>query len=172
MTTKEQKVVNVTLTYAMGDDIDDELMKIIRDAHNKGIDFSIVNTAHIPMCAALIPDALLSIPLNMLNSIPLEIWYDLIKNTWKYFIGKIITKVYPDRHEMVKMSFGINCRTKDSFTYATFPLDDIGIEDKNKMIKDVFEYAEKHLDNKKCQYIHYEKTSSKWLDFNFKKKSE
>ena len=46
-----------------------------------------------------------------------------------------------------------------------------GIEDKNKMIKGAFEYAEKHLDNKKCQYIHYEKTSCKWLELNLEKKS-
>lgn len=172
MTDKDKKAVNVTLIYAMEDDIDDELMKIIHDAHNKGIDFSFVNTAHVPMCAALIPDALLTIPLNMLNSIPIEIWYDLIKNIWKYFIGKIITKVYPDRHETVEMSFGINCKTKDSFIYATFPIDDTGITDKNEVVKDFFGYVKEHLDNKKCQYIHYEKTSSKWLDFNVKKKSK
>lgn len=64
MTDEDKKAVNVTLIYAMGDDIDDELMKIIHDAHNNGIDFSFVNTAHVPICAALIPDALLSIPLN------------------------------------------------------------------------------------------------------------
>ncbi len=172
MTTKEQKVVNVTLTYAMGDDIDDELMKIIRDAHNKGIDFSFYNAAHVQMCAALIPDTLLTISCNMLNSIPIEIWYDLIKNIWKYFIGKMITKIYPDRHETVEMSFGINCKTKDGFIYATFPIDDTGITDENEVVKDFFEYVKAHLDNKKCQYIYYEKTSNKWIDFNFKKKSE
>lgn len=37
MTDEDKKAVNVTLIYAMEDDIDDELMKIIHDAHNKGI---------------------------------------------------------------------------------------------------------------------------------------
>lgn len=58
MTDEDKKAVNVTLMYAMGDDIDDELMKIIHNMCSLNSRCSVVNS---------------------FKSIPIEIWYDLIK---------------------------------------------------------------------------------------------